>query len=269
MSRPPEHPDSPSDSWADNPPPGYETPPGYGAPTPPPGYPPAPGQPFSIGDAFSWAWNKFSNNTVPLVVSILLYSVIGGVLYGLVFVLLGNATTTSNPEGAGGSFYAGLGTTGSIVLQLVSYAFGIFAGAASMSGLLDIADGRPVTIGSFFKPRNFGAVILAALLVGFFSAIGYVLCFIPGLVFTFLAMFTIAFVIDRSLPPFEALKASIATVRSDVGSALLSWLVQFLVVLAGVLACGVGALVGAPVALLIQVYTYRRLSGGSIAPLTA
>jgi uncharacterized membrane protein len=32
------------------------------------------------------------------------------------------------------------------------------------------------------------------------------------------------------------------------------------------LLCGIGLVVAAPVALLIQVYTYRRLSGGSVAP---
>ena len=37
----------------------------------------------------------------------------------------------------------------------------------------------------------------------------------------------------------------------------------------GVLFCGVGLLVTAPVAYLFLVYTYRRLSGGSVAPATA
>jgi uncharacterized membrane protein len=137
-----------------------------------------------------------------------------------------------------------------------------------LSGILDIADGRPVTIGSFFKPRNFGVVILAALLVGLISGIGYLLCIIPGLIFSFFALFTIAFAIDRSLPAFEALKASIATVRSNIGGALLSWLVQILLLVIGALLCGVGTIVAAPLALLIQVYTYRRLSGGQIAPVS-
>lgn len=308
MSQPPEYPGNPSDPWGGNPypgdyppppgygpppgpPPGYAPPPGYGPPPgpppgygppppgygrptpapgypPQPGYPPPPGQPFDIGDAFRWAWNKFGKDAVPLIVSSLLYFVIGAVLFGLVFVLMGNTTTTSNPGGFGGSFATGLGTVGTIVLEIVSFAYGTFVQAATLSGILDIADGRPVTIGSFFKPRNFGGVILAALLVGLCSAIGYLLCFIPGLIFTFFAMFTIAFVIDRRLEVFAALKASFATVRSDIGGALLSWLVQFLVVLVGAFACGIGLIVAAPAALLIQGYTYRRLSGGSIAPLT-
>jgi len=83
-----------------------------------------------------------------------------------------------------------------------------------------------------------------------------------------LALFTIAFATDHGLSPIDALKASFTTVRSDIGSTLLSFLVQGLLVLAGFLVCGVGILVGGPLALLVQVYTYRRLSGGPIAPLT-
>jgi uncharacterized membrane protein len=39
-------------------------------------------------------------------------------------------------------------------------------------------------------------------------------------------------------------------------------------VLSGFFVCGIGILVGGPLALLVQVYTYRRLSGGPIVPLT-
>jgi len=72
----------------------------------------------------------------------------------------------------------------------------------------------------------------------------------------------------RGLAPIDALKASFSTVRAHVGETLLSFLVQGLLVVAGLFACGVGILATGPIALLIQVYTYRRLSGGPIAPAT-
>ena len=71
---------------------GYPPPPpqgGYPPPQgnyPPDGYPPGPqgGYPsanfgpggYSVGDAFSWAWNKFSKNAVPLIVATLAYGLI-------------------------------------------------------------------------------------------------------------------------------------------------------------------------------------------------
>jgi uncharacterized membrane protein len=261
------------------PPPGYPPQPGYppGYPAPP-GYPPPPGQQFNIGDAFTWAWNKFSKNVGPLILAALLYFLIGVVLHGLVFVLLGgaNANTAGADGDYGASFTAGLDTTGFLVLQIVAFAFGIFVQAAFLSGALDLADGRPVTVGSFFRPRNFGNVVLAALLLALITGIlnlpSLLSSFIFGLlalvaiaVFTFFALFTIAFATDRGLSPIDALKASFSTVRSNIGNTLLSLVVQVLIVLLGFLACGIGIIVAGPVALLIQVYTYRRLSGGSVA----
>jgi uncharacterized membrane protein len=38
--------------------------------------------------------------------------------------------------------------------------------------------------------------------------------------------------------------------------------------LIGAIICGLGLLVTVPLALLIQVFTYRRLAGGPIAPVT-
>src|ERR1700761_9184144 len=273
------------------PPPGYGAPPGYGPPPPgygppqpgygpPPGYPPQHGQPFDISEAFAWAWNKFKKNPVPLIVATLLFGVIGLIVHGLVFVLMGgaNASTTDAQGDYGASFTGGLGPAGTLVLSIVSFVFGIFVQAAFLSGGLDLAEGRPVSVGSFFKPRNFGTVVLAGALLSVISAVldllslpGFLfalLSFVLIAVFTFFALFTIAYATDRGLAPIDALKASFDTVRAHVGETLLSFLVQGLLVVVGLFACGVGILATGPIALLVQVYTYRRLSGGPIAPAT-
>jgi uncharacterized membrane protein len=254
----------PSDPNPDRPPPppgGYPPPPppgGYPPPPPPGGYPPPAPQkpPFRVGDAFNWAWNKFfSSRVVALVVPFLVYYVAITAITGAI----------GSPQLSGGAKGAG-----AAVAALVGYAFAFvaqtFVQMAYLSGCLDIADGQPVTIASFFKPRNLGPGIGAALLVGVCTGIGYLLCIIPGLVFGFLAQFTIPFVIDRSLSPVDALKASITTAKNHVGGALLSYLVQVAVLWVGGLLFGVGLLAAFPIAVLIQVYTYRRLSGGQIAP---
>jgi uncharacterized membrane protein len=265
------------------PPPGYPPPPGYG---PPPGYPaapgygPPPGSGFNIGEATSWAWNKFSKNIGPLVLAALVYLVLVVVVDILIFVLLGGATAnTSNVDSDyGTSFSASLGAGATLVFSIVSYVVFVFVQAAFLSGALDLADGRPVTVSSFLKPRNFGNVVLAGALLSVISAVlnlialpGFLfalLSFAAAFVFGLLSLFTIAFATDRALPPIDALKASISTVRSHIGETLLSLVVQGLLVVAGFFACGVGILVAGPVAGLILVYTYRRLSGGPVAPPT-
>ncbi|OBJ52592.1 hypothetical protein [Mycobacterium sp. 1423905.2] len=294
-AQPPSYGAPPQQSGYGQPQGGY-SPPGYSPPPPPPpsygqpggqpgggqpgGYPQPGGygsqQPFSVGDAVSWAWNRFTQNIAAFVVPVLLYiiglGILGGVTFGLGFGL-SDTTTTSYTNEYGGTSEAvnsSLTPAGGIVLFLGSLALAFLAlymqaGLATAS--LDVADGRPVSIGTFFKPRNVGSVILTALLSLVGVAIGYVLCIIPGLIFAFLAQFAILFAIDKRTSPVDSIKASIATVRANVGSSLLSWLVQYAAVLIGQLLCYVGLLAGIPIASLVQTYTYRKLTGGQVVEL--
>ncbi|MDR3664190.1 MAG: hypothetical protein P4L86_28045, partial [Mycobacterium sp.] len=271
------------------PPPGgaYPPPPQGGfAPPPPGGYPPAgyqygavPGAgAFSIGEAFSWAWNKFTKNPAPLIVSMLVYGLIAGVLAGIVefsaMALADNSVTsyTSDDSSMSYSFAATSLGPASIAVLVVGYLVLLVVGAAISSanfvGLLGIADGQPTDIGSFFKPRYIGPMIVLTLIVGVLVGIGYVLCVLPGLIVALFAMFSHVALVDRNLPAIDALKASFEIVKANIGQVILVWLVAGLVAMAGVLACGVGVLVSAPVASLMIVYAYRRLSGGQVAPLT-
>jgi uncharacterized membrane protein len=264
------------------PPPGYGGPPpgGYGAP--PPGYGPPPGgfqppgygqqpQPFSVGDAFSWAWNKLSKNGVPVLVSYLIWRAILGALnfvFNLITGLFDAAGTTTTDAGQTTTTSPGMAIAG-LVIALIVYAVTlvveVYSWASLITGCLDIADGKPVTIGSFFKPRNLGPAMLAALLVGVLTALGFVLLIIPGIIFAVLASLTLYFVIDRSMGAVDALKASIATVRANVGAILMAVLVTIGTTLLGALACCVGLLVAVPLNTLIWTYTYRKLSGGQVA----
>ncbi|MGA9674415.1 MAG: hypothetical protein WBR28_03930, partial [Mycobacterium sp.] len=250
--------------------PGYPPQQGYGAP---PGGP-VPSQ-FNIGEAVSWAWNKFTKNAVALIVPLLIYILVIGtlaVIAGGLPVVLGQSTSTTYTDAydnttSGTTITFGAASYAVMVIgYILLFIAAIFMAAAVLTGCLDIADGKPVSIGSFFKPRNLGAVFLTAVLIGLGTAIGS-LCIVGGIIFGFIAQFAIAFVIDRSLSPIDSIKASYATVKSNFGGALLSWLVQYAIVLVGAFVCGIGLLVAFPLALLIQVYTYRKLSGGQVVPL--
>ncbi len=296
----------PGGGYPPPPPPGgaYPPPPGGGYPQPPPGsgyppphsggypppqaggFPPAGGpgyggfgteQPYSVGDAFSWAWNKFSKNAAALIIPTLVYVlvvlVLQGISQGLSFALSPERVTNyeSYDTGFAYSWSSSFGA-GSIFVSIIGWIVGLVVAAviqsAYIGGLLDIADGRQVTIGDFFKPRNVGNVIIAGLIVGVLTTIGYLLCIVPGLIVSFLLMFTIVALLDRNLAPVDAVKASFEITKNNVGDAILAWLVMAAIVLAGLLACGVGIIVAAPVAALFMVYTYRRLSGGQVVPLT-
>ncbi|OBA74593.1 hypothetical protein A5641_27355 [Mycobacterium sp. 1554424.7] len=206
-----------------------------------------------------------------MVVSALIYAVVLGIAYAAVLFGggMGSTTTSTNVDGYT-TATTSIGAGGLIVMILgyvLIYAVAIFAQASFTSGCLELADGRSVTIGSFFKPRNLGNVILAAIIIGILTSIGSVLCFIPGLIVAYFAQFTIPFIVDRSQGAIDGLKSSVSTVQANLVNALVVWLVQAAAVTIGFVACGVGILVGGPVAALIGIYGYRKLSGGQVVPL--
>lgn len=270
---------------------GYQAP-GYGTPPPPPpppgygpppqGYPPqsglggAPGgAPFSVGDAFNWSWGKFKDNAValaaPVAIYFLIIAAVIGIPLGIAFAT-SETTTTTTDYGYGVSYETSNTSFGliswivmtvGIILALVVAAF-LQAGLTTAS--LDLADGRPVSMATFFKPRNVVGVLLTTLLIVLASSL--LSCTIVGpLVIAFFTQFAVPYVVDKSLSPIDAIKASVATVRANLGPSALSWLVQYAAVAVGQIACYIGLVVGAPIAALVQIYTYRKLTGGPVAEL--
>lgn len=260
------------------PPGGYPPPPHGGYSPPPPGGPGFGGaEQFNIGEAFTWAWNKFGKNAAALIVPTLVYGLIVGVLYGIMYgiaiALAPDQITDYNSyeNGVSYSFSTGFGLASFVVLALGGLVLLVVIGAiqsAYLAGVLDIANGQPVTIGSFFKPRNVGSVVIASVIVGVLTSIGYLLCVLPGLAVAIFTIFTTVLVVDRNLSPIDAIKASVDIVKANFVQVLLAWLIIAVIATVGSLLCGIGLIVALPVAALFLVYTYRKLSDGQIAPLT-
>jgi uncharacterized membrane protein len=274
------------------PPGGYPPPPQHGGYPPPPpgapGYPPAgypPAGPsgyagaqgFNVGEAFSWAWNKFSKNAVPLIVATLVYGLIIIVLQVIINLLQaavspGVSDYTSDGSGFSYSFSTTSMGIGGILISIVGWFVSLIVGAAIqsgyISGVLDIANGQQVSVGSFFRPRSIGQVIVAGLIVGVITTIGLFLCVIPGLLASIMLIFTVVALLDRNLSAVDAVKTSFDVAKANFGNTFLTWLVGLVVVFVGALLCGVGLLVAVPVAALFLVCAWRQISGGQVAPQT-
>ncbi len=255
--------------------PGAYPPPPPGAPgsypPPPPGaYPPGPGaaQPYSVGDGFSWAFNKFGKNVGPLVLATLIFALIAGVVYavfyGISFALSDKTTTSYGTTMTFGFASIAVMVIGYLVLLVV----GGYIAASYWNGILAITDGQQVSLGSFFQPRNVSNVIIATLLMGIITGIGYALCFLPGLIAAIFLFFTIVAVVDRNISGPEGLSTSFNLVKENFGPAILTWLVVAVVMFVGSILCGVGILAAAPIGALLTAYAWRTLTGGYVAPAT-
>jgi uncharacterized membrane protein len=252
-------------------------PPVAGSYPPPPGYGPGGEQPYNIGDAFSWSWNKFSKNAVPLIVATLVYGLIVGVIlgvfFGIAYALAPAPVTTYSSTDTSFEYSSSQGWG---VASYIVFGIGIFLvliiGAAIQSAytsrLLDIADGRPVEIGGFFKPRNVGQVLLAAIILVIAIYVGLFLCIIPGIILIFLTGFTFQALLDRNLSAVDAIKASYAIVKNNPGNSIIALLLSSIISSVGAAVCYIGAIVTGPIGALFLVYSYRKLSGGQVAPIT-
>jgi uncharacterized membrane protein len=254
---------------------GYQQAPGGYPPAGPTGYGGA--QPYSVGEAFSWAWNKFTKNAAPLIIATLVYGLIMVVLQVIVnLVQAAVSPGVSDYTSSGSGFSYSWSTTsmglGGILISIVGWFVSLIVGAAIqsgyISGVLDIANGQEVSVGSFFRPRNIGQVIIAGLIVGVITTIGFFLCIIPGVIASIMLIFTIVALLDRNLSPVDAVKTSFELSKANFGNVFVTWLAMVATAFVGALLCGVGLIVAVPVAALILVYAWRRLSGGQVAPLT-
>lgn len=189
-------------------------------------------------------------------------------MQGIIQLISGQFTTTTVDDYSA-SFSMG---TGGILVSLLGSAVMLVVAAvvqsAYVGGMLDIANGQPVEIGSFFKPRNVANVVIASVVSGLIVFVGVLLCIVPGIIATIMLLFTTVIVLDRNTSGIDGVTSSFEIGKKNFGPMALTWLTTIGIAILGVLACGVGLLVAYPLISLITVYAYRRLTGGQVAPLT-
>ncbi|MGH3724447.1 MAG: hypothetical protein ACRDUS_10030 [Mycobacterium sp.] len=297
-------PNQPPPGYEPPPPPGYPAAPPPGAPQypggqfppPPPGYPPAgygypapapwpPQGPFSAGESWTWSWAHVTKRFGTFIPPYLVWWLAIAVPFGIVYFILMASMPQTSTSGYGGDSsssysysYEGPEVSGGaiavmIALYVAIFAVSLYVGSCIVSANLDVADGKPVSFGTFFRTRSFGAYAGTALLVALGVLIGSFVI-IGGIIFGFFAQYAVYFTVDRGLGPVDAIKASFQMVKNNLGQALLVFLITLgagiVAYLASLITCGLGGLVALPMvaalSALIHVYTYRRLTGGVIAP---
>lgn len=256
-----------------NPPP--PPPPGYGMPATPPPMPGGPGaQPYSVGNAFSYGWEKFKDNAGVWVLGVL---ILGGGLFVIQFIYqlivgglisTGAGTLEVDPNtgeitGGGGGFIAAL--IGAFVLAIPMAILGIIVTAQLIRGALGTVDGGKIELGKFFETTFLGPVIVAAIIAGLLTSLGVLACYIGAIVVAFFVQFYAYFVLGDGQGAWESIKSSAGFVKQNVGSIILLFLASMAATFVGALLCGVGLLVAYPVVLIAHAYTFRTLRGEPVA----
>lgn len=245
-------------------PPGAAPPPGW---APPPGTIPAGGDVpvasgqeqtygyqaksptgLDVGAALSYGLDKFRANAV----SWISVTAIGMVIYIAVWLIVRAAGPTS---------------LFSVLVLFLAVLAGIWLlQAAMIRGALYETDGYKPAFGAYFRFVNAGNVLLTALLVFVVATLGSVFCIVPGMIIGFLCMFSLHYVVDHDQGPIEAIKSSFLLVVGNIWPLLLLALAVVVLVLFGLITCGIGLLVSGPIAVIAVTYAFRTLTDGTVAP---
>lgn len=228
---------------------------------------PAAGSGFSPGEAWGYAWRvvtkKFGAVAVPIAVGSIVLSIPIGIVYGVMTVGMQIAAEQ-------GLIDLDLIQLVSAVMGLAVYAVSIFAGAFMLGGITTVAlkacRGQPTSVGDVFSGGKYmGTMLVAYIVLTIAVLIGMLLCVIPGYILAFgLALFA-PIIVDQGLGGVDALKKSWAMTKGHKLSIFLFYLIGIFVMLAGYIACAVGALlVSLPMMYVGLAYIYLRIKGEQV-----
>lgn len=200
---------------------------------------------MSVGDGLSWAWSKFKENPLILVVGVGLWSTLsaGGIDY---------RTTINNQE-----YGFGLGIPFG---GFISFVVGLFAPIVIANMSLKVASGRPLEWSDLFSFPNLRAGVLAIFLSTLATLVGLLLCIVPGIIVVFLLYYSVYFTVDKGVDGIEGIKASWRTLSSHVGELFPFALAGVGLYILGVITV-VGWLVTVPLVVLMTGYSYVRIQG--------
>lgn len=233
--------------------------------------PPAGGRPYSVGEAFGYGWKKFTENLGPILIAMLVFMLIGAVLYGIQFVVqMATTPETTVISGENGFVVKQSGGALSVLLSFVFSIVGLIWGylvqAAYARGGLALTEGRPLILGELISFNKLGRVILAGILLSILTFVGLLLCILPGLVVAFFGSFFVYFILDQDAGAWDSIMKSFAFVKDNIGNLLLLLILSFIAMFVGALLCGLGLFVAIPVTVIAQAYTYKMLRGQPVAP---
>lgn len=259
---------------------GGGTPPPPPPPPPPPAYqaPPSNSDGYDAVEAIKYGWAKFTKNPGQLLVPglvFLLSVIVVEVVVQIVVqsVLLGTHDCTTTLFGATVNSKCGPG----FFMSLFANSIGSFAASLLISALgagmikcaLNLVDGREVVVGDVFgyvaKPNVFATAALIAVA----TFVGTLLCVLPGIIVSFLTTFAMFYVVDKGKSPTDAIRASISLMTSRLGDMIIFFLLGIACIIVGVIACGIGIFVAAPVVAIAAAFTFRTLNGEPVSPVEA
>jgi hypothetical protein len=131
--------------------------------------------------------------------------------------------------------------------------------------MLKLVRGQQADFGDAFAgfSQGFVQLLLAGLVSGILTGVGYLLCVLPGIYLSVVWHMTPALVIDKKLDFWPAMEVGRKVISAHWWQLFGLGLLCILVALLGLLACGVGIFVAMPVILAAGAYAYEDIFGAA------
>lgn len=209
---------------------------------------------WEVGPVLSRAWQLFKDNLGLILGAMIVTAIVNGIFTGI---------------GSGLEELIGQSNSGLAVLifgpmraavGLIGWIVSVFLSLGLIRLLLNVIRGTGATIADLFGGGRFLVPgVLASLLVGAGVILGLAVLIVPGVILALGWMFVQPLIVDRGLGPVEAIQESWRLTRGEKGGLFLWMLVCVGLCLLGVMACGVGLFVAAPVCGLGTLLIYEDL----------
>lgn len=270
-------PQQPQQQWQSVPP-GQPGQPGHAGQGGPPGPGPAPGTDLGgdISAAFSFSWDAFRRNPGTLIVPGIVYFLLIAVLIVVASVVGGLALAAWASSAADAGSYGEPDPSGLIAAYLLFLGLILGAGLLSIpitllwsTGALragaEVVQGRRPAMRQAFAGT--GRMILTMLLVQAIVMVGMLILYIPGIIASVALMFAVP-AASRGASPVEACRESLALVRANLGTAIVATLLIGAIASVGSMLI-ITVVVSLPIAMLMQLGMYERLSGRHLPAVAA
>ncbi|MBC8126819.1 MAG: DUF4339 domain-containing protein [Gloeobacteraceae cyanobacterium ES-bin-144] len=155
-----------------------------------------------------------------------------------------------------------------VVTQLVTQVLSIFLQLGLCRVGLNLVSGKTASVGMLFgEGHKLLRTIGASIIFGFAVVIGLVLLVFPGIYIAIRYGQYMNAIVDRDLGIMDAFAYSSSITTNNRVSLFLLYLLCMAIIIAGMLACGVGLIFAAPVAWLGMMVSYRWMQYGHRAAL--
>lgn len=146
-----------------------------------------------------------------------------------------------------------------IFLYAVIFIINTIIGMGLIKISLEFVDKKKPKFSDLFHTKSLINFILVSLIRGVITLIGFILLIIPGIIFSIRLQYATYLVIDKNLPPVDAVKKSWDMTRGNVWNLFFFIIALAFLNILGALLLLVGLFVTVPLTMIAITFVYRKL----------